>query len=75
VPDERPQDVVALAKATEQAGLDLACLSDHPYWPGRLDTMTLLSVIAAHTRLRVAPNLANLPQRPPTTLARHRCDP
>jgi alkanesulfonate monooxygenase SsuD/methylene tetrahydromethanopterin reductase-like flavin-dependent oxidoreductase (luciferase family) len=67
----RAQDVVALAELTEQVGLDLVSLSDHPYWPDRLDTVALLSVIVARTtRVRVLPNLANLPLRPPPMLAR-----
>ncbi|MBM9506566.1 LLM class flavin-dependent oxidoreductase [Actinacidiphila acididurans] len=70
-PGDNPRRVVELAEFTEEAGLDLASLSDHPYWPERLDTMALLSVIVARTtRLRVLSNLANLPLRPPTTLAR-----
>ncbi|MYS24482.1 Luciferase-like monooxygenase [Streptomyces sp. DvalAA-14] len=70
-PADRPQGAVELADLTEGSGLDLVSLSDHPYWPERLDTMTLLSTIAARTsRVRVMPNLANLPLRPPTVLAR-----
>ncbi|HEX3790394.1 MAG TPA: LLM class flavin-dependent oxidoreductase [Pseudonocardiaceae bacterium] len=70
-PADRPQDVVALAELMEQIGLDVVSLSDHPYWPQRLDTMALLATIAARTtRVRVVANLANLPLRPPTTLAR-----
>lgn len=68
---ERAADAVALAVIAEQAGLDAVCLADHPYWPGRLDTFTLLAVIAARTdRVRVFSNLANLPLRPPAMLAR-----
>jgi alkanesulfonate monooxygenase SsuD/methylene tetrahydromethanopterin reductase-like flavin-dependent oxidoreductase (luciferase family) len=68
---QRPQDVVALAELTEQVGLDVVSLADHPYWPQRLDTMALLAtIIARTTRVRVLPNLANLPLRPPTVLAR-----
>ncbi|BCJ67478.1 LLM class flavin-dependent oxidoreductase [Polymorphospora rubra] len=63
--------VVELARLTEQVGLDLATVQDHPYQARFLDTWTLLSVIAAHTTtLRVAPNVANLPLRPPAVLAR-----
>ena len=38
--------VVALARLTEQVGLDLVSVQDHPYQPRFLDTWTLLSVIA-----------------------------
>ena len=69
--EDRPQDVVALAELMEQIGLDVASLSDHPYWPARLDTVALLSAIVARTeRITVMPNLINLPLRPPAVLAR-----
>lgn len=65
------RDVLALAVLAEQEGLDVVSLPDHPYWTDRLDTMTLLAAIAARTsRVTVFPNLANLPLRPPLTLAR-----
>lgn len=68
---ERAADAVALAILAEQVGLDAVSLADHPYWPERLDTFSLLAYIAARTdRVRVFPNLANLPLRPPAMLAR-----
>jgi alkanesulfonate monooxygenase SsuD/methylene tetrahydromethanopterin reductase-like flavin-dependent oxidoreductase (luciferase family) len=67
----RASDAVALAVLAEEAGLDAVSLADHPYWPERLDTFALLATIANKTsRVRVFPNLANLPLRPPATLAR-----
>lgn len=69
--NKRPDDVVALAKLTERAGLDLATFQDHPYQPGFLDSWTLMAWVAAQTdRLRVAPNVLNLPLRQPAVLAR-----
>ncbi|RKS75665.1 alkanesulfonate monooxygenase SsuD/methylene tetrahydromethanopterin reductase-like flavin-dependent oxidoreductase (luciferase family) [Motilibacter peucedani] len=66
-----PDRVLALAALTEQVGLDLVAVQDHPYNSRFLDTWTLLSVIAARTtRVRVAPDVANLPLRPPAVLAR-----
>ena len=66
-----PQDVVDLAVLMEQLGYDVVTLSDHPYWPERLDTIALLSAIVARTtRVTVLPNLMNLPLRPPAMLAR-----
>lgn len=63
--------VVALAEEADRRGLDLATVQDHPYQPAFLDAWTLLSVIAARTsRIRVMPNVANLPLRPPALLAR-----
>ena len=68
---ERPQDVVALARLTEEAGLDLVTFQDHPYQPRFLDTWTLLAWVAAETeRATVAPNVLNLPLRPPSVVAR-----
>jgi hemerythrin-like domain-containing protein len=68
---DRAEDVVRLAEVTEQAGLDLVSVQDHPYQPAFLETWTLLSVIAARTsRVRVFPSVANLPLRPPAVLAR-----
>ena len=56
---------------SEQAGLDLVTFQDHPYQPAFLDTWTLLSYVAARTsRVRLAPNVTNLPLRPPAVLAR-----
>jgi alkanesulfonate monooxygenase SsuD/methylene tetrahydromethanopterin reductase-like flavin-dependent oxidoreductase (luciferase family)/hemerythrin-like domain-containing protein len=67
----RPADVVALARLTEQAGLDLATFQDHPYQPGFLDSWTLLSWVAAETELlRLATNVLNLPLRLPAIVAR-----
>ncbi len=68
---ERPDDVVALARLTEQVGLDLATFQDHPYQPAYLDTWTLLSWVAAQTTtLRLSANVLNLPLRPPAVVAR-----
>ena len=64
-------DVVELAKLADLTGLDLVSFQDHPYQPSFLDTWTLLSVVAAATStVRLAPNVANLPLRPPAVLAR-----
>src|SRR5690625_4703040 len=66
-----PERVVALSRASEAAGLDLATFQDHPYQAGFLDTWTLLSYVAARTeRIRLVPNVTNLPLRPPAVLAR-----
>ncbi|MFK4101270.1 LLM class flavin-dependent oxidoreductase [Streptomyces sp. NPDC019531] len=64
-------DVVALARVADRAGLDLVSVPDHPYRPELLDAWMALAVIAASTtRVRVFPNVANLPLRPPAVLAR-----
>jgi len=67
----QPDAAVALAQLTEEVGLDLVTFQDHPYQPAFLDTWTLMSWVAAQTeRVHVAPNVANLPLRPPAVLAR-----
>jgi alkanesulfonate monooxygenase SsuD/methylene tetrahydromethanopterin reductase-like flavin-dependent oxidoreductase (luciferase family)/FAD/FMN-containing dehydrogenase len=69
--NQRPQEVVALAKLSEELGLDLVSFQDHPYQAQYLDTWTLLSWVAAQTeRIHVAGNVLNLPLRPPAVLAR-----
>ncbi len=66
-----PQAVVGLTQLSEEAGLDLVTFQDHPYQPSFLDTWTLLSYLAASTvRITLAPNVVNLPLRPPAVLAR-----
>ncbi|UFU01912.1 LLM class flavin-dependent oxidoreductase [Ruania suaedae] len=66
-----PQRPVALARLTEQVGLDLATFQDHPYQPSFLDTWTLLTWAAAQTeRITLAGNVLNLPLRPPAVLGK-----
>src|SRR5262245_40332126 len=66
-----PDQVVELAQVSEYAGLDLVTVQDHPYLAQFLDAWTLLSYLAAATtRIRLAPNVANLPLRQPAVLAR-----
>jgi alkanesulfonate monooxygenase SsuD/methylene tetrahydromethanopterin reductase-like flavin-dependent oxidoreductase (luciferase family) len=63
--------VITLAQTADQVGLDVFTLQDHPYQPAFLDTWTLLSFIAGQTnRVRLMPNVASLPMRPPAVLAR-----
>jgi alkanesulfonate monooxygenase SsuD/methylene tetrahydromethanopterin reductase-like flavin-dependent oxidoreductase (luciferase family) len=63
--------VLGLARRADEAGLDMVSVQDHPYNPQFLDSWTLLTTIAAATsRVRVFPNVANLPLRPPAMLAR-----
>ncbi len=69
--NERPEIVVRLAELAEELGLDLVSFQDHPYQARFLDTWTLLSYLAARTnRVRLAPNVLNLPLRQPAVLAR-----
>ncbi len=69
--NRRPQDVVALARLTERAGLDIVTFQDHPYQAAFLDTWTLLAYVAAKTeRVHLSGNVLNLPLRQPAVLAR-----
>ncbi|WP_417562361.1 LLM class flavin-dependent oxidoreductase [Microbacterium sp.] len=62
---------VALARLAEASGLDLVTFQDHPYQPAFLDTWTLLSFVAAQTSsIHIAPNVLNVPLRPPAVVAR-----
>jgi hypothetical protein len=65
------ETTLRLARAADALGLELVSVQDHPYNAANLDARTLLSVIAASTtNVRVFPNVANLPLRPPAVLAR-----
>jgi hypothetical protein len=68
---QQPDAVLGLARRADEAGLDLVSVQDHPYNPQFLESWTLLTTIAAATsRVRVFPNVANLPLRAPAMLAR-----
>jgi hypothetical protein len=55
----RPEHTVETAMLSEQLGLDLVSVPDHPYQPGFLDAPTLLTWIAARTsRIRLFANVA-----------------
>jgi alkanesulfonate monooxygenase SsuD/methylene tetrahydromethanopterin reductase-like flavin-dependent oxidoreductase (luciferase family) len=63
--------IVSLARVADELGLDLIGIQDHPYNAGFLDTWTLLSLLGGMTRhIRLLPDVANLPLRPPAMLAR-----
>ena len=66
-----PETPVVLSQAAEASGLDLVTFQDHPYQPAFLDTWTLMSFVAARTdSIRIAPNVLNIPLRPPAVVAR-----
>lgn len=72
IPDASdPARTVRTAELLDRLGFDFVAVQDHPYQRRFLDTWTLLSVIAARTaRLRVFPDVANLPLRQPAVLAK-----
>ena len=68
--DAYPQ-IVAQVMAAERAGLELVGIQDHPYQRRFLDTFALIADLLARTeRLRFFPDVASLPMRPPTMLAK-----
>jgi alkanesulfonate monooxygenase SsuD/methylene tetrahydromethanopterin reductase-like flavin-dependent oxidoreductase (luciferase family) len=61
----------AIVRAAEDGGLDLVGIQDHPYQRRFLDTFGLIATLLAETeRLRFFPDVANLPLRPPATMAK-----
>jgi len=60
-----PHAAVELSRLAERVGFDLVTFQDHPYQASFLDTWTLMSYVAAQTdRIRIAPNVINVPLRP-----------
>jgi alkanesulfonate monooxygenase SsuD/methylene tetrahydromethanopterin reductase-like flavin-dependent oxidoreductase (luciferase family) len=72
VPDHGdPIGTLRLARLIEELGSDLIGIQDHPYQPGHYDTFALMGMILGQTeRVRVFPDVANLPLRPPALLAK-----
>ncbi|MCW2565959.1 MAG: fgd1 [Mycobacterium sp.] len=67
----RYEAILALSDLCEDVGLDILAFQDHPYQPNFLDMWTLLSYLGARTRrIRLVPDVANVPLRPPAVLAR-----
>jgi alkanesulfonate monooxygenase SsuD/methylene tetrahydromethanopterin reductase-like flavin-dependent oxidoreductase (luciferase family) len=64
-------DLVRQAEAVERSGLDLIGIQDHPYQRRFLDTFALIGDLLARTeRVTIFPAVANVPLRPPATLAK-----
>jgi alkanesulfonate monooxygenase SsuD/methylene tetrahydromethanopterin reductase-like flavin-dependent oxidoreductase (luciferase family) len=63
--------IIALARLADVSKLDLIGIQDHPYNPAFLDTWTLLAMLGGMTtQLRLVPDVASLPLRPPAMLAK-----
>ena len=59
------------ARKVERLGLDYVGVQDHPYQRRYVDTFSLMAaILATTTTLRVFPDVANLPLRPPAVLAK-----
>jgi alkanesulfonate monooxygenase SsuD/methylene tetrahydromethanopterin reductase-like flavin-dependent oxidoreductase (luciferase family) len=64
-------EVLRRAKVCDTSGFDLIGIQDHPYQSRFLDTWTLLAALAGQTsRVRLFPDVINLPLRPPAMLAK-----
>src|SRR3989442_377634 len=65
------RDIVEQVLAAERGGLDLVGIQDHPYQRRFLDTFALIADLLARTsRLRFFPDVASLPMRGPTMIAK-----
>jgi alkanesulfonate monooxygenase SsuD/methylene tetrahydromethanopterin reductase-like flavin-dependent oxidoreductase (luciferase family) len=63
--------VLAMARVADEQGLDLIGIQDHPYQARFLGTWSLMATILARTeRVRVFPDVARLPLRPPAMMAK-----
>jgi hypothetical protein len=61
----------ALARRADELGLDLIGIQDHPYQWRFLDTWSLIGDLLARTeRIRLFPDVANLPLRGPAMIAK-----
>jgi alkanesulfonate monooxygenase SsuD/methylene tetrahydromethanopterin reductase-like flavin-dependent oxidoreductase (luciferase family) len=72
VPDAEAADAtVEQVVLADQVGLDVVGVQDHPYQRRFLDTWTLLPYLAARTeRVKLVPDVSNLPLRQPAVLAK-----
>jgi alkanesulfonate monooxygenase SsuD/methylene tetrahydromethanopterin reductase-like flavin-dependent oxidoreductase (luciferase family) len=72
IPDaEDAQRTVDRAITAENLGLDMVGVQDHPYQRRFLDAFSLLAYLAGRTStIRLLPDVANLPLRPPAVLAK-----
>lgn len=63
-------NTLKLAKVADES-LDFLAVQDHPYQAKYLDAWALMATLLAHTqRVRVLPDVASLPLRPPAVLAK-----
>ena len=68
---ERLDRIRELARAADDAGLDLVGIQDHPYQGRFLDTWSLIPTLLAETkRISFFTDVANLPLRPPAVMAK-----
>jgi alkanesulfonate monooxygenase SsuD/methylene tetrahydromethanopterin reductase-like flavin-dependent oxidoreductase (luciferase family) len=66
-----PARTLEIARILDDLGYDLIGIQDHPYQQKHFDAMSLIGVILGQTeRVRLFPDVANLPLRPPLMLAK-----
>jgi len=66
-----PARTLKIAHILDDLGYDLIGIQDHPYQQRHFDAIALIGVILGQTRqIRVFPDVANLPLRPPAMLAK-----
>lgn len=64
-------DIREWARSADADGLDLLGIQDHPYVADHVDAFSLIGTVLAETeRLRVFPDVANLPLRGPALLGK-----
>ncbi|MDP9367170.1 MAG: LLM class flavin-dependent oxidoreductase [Chloroflexota bacterium] len=66
-----PARTIEIARILDDLGYDLIGIQDHPYQQKHFDALALIGYILGRTeRIRVFPDVANLPLRFPTMLAK-----
>jgi alkanesulfonate monooxygenase SsuD/methylene tetrahydromethanopterin reductase-like flavin-dependent oxidoreductase (luciferase family) len=66
-----PKRTIEIAQMLDELGFDLIGIQDHPYQQKHYDAMALIGYILGVTnKIRVFPDVANLPLRPPVILAK-----
>src|SRR5688572_20334250 len=66
-----PARTIEIARILDNLGYDLIGVQDHPYQQKHFDAMALMAFVLGQTeRVRVFPDVANLPLRPPLLLAK-----
>src|SRR5262245_45637650 len=66
-----PRRTLEIAQIIDELGYDLIGIQDHPYQQKHFDAMALIAYILGQTeKVRVFPDVANLPLRLPAMLAK-----
>jgi alkanesulfonate monooxygenase SsuD/methylene tetrahydromethanopterin reductase-like flavin-dependent oxidoreductase (luciferase family) len=66
-----PKRTLEIAHILDELGFDLIGIQDHPYQQKHYDAMALITYALAQTeKIRIFPDVANLPLRPPAMLAK-----